>query len=540
MSAAAATADVVKTETPAYFATGWTGGRNPWAIALVVTMATFMEVLDTSIANVSLPHIAGNLSVSQDESTWVLTSYLVSNAVVLPISGWLSTRIGRKRFYMSCVALFTISSFLCGIAPSLGSLIFFRVLQGVGGGGLAPSEQAILADTFEPRQRGMGFAMYGLAVVFAPAIGPTLGGYIVDHTSWRWIFYINVPVGIVSMFLTAMMVEDPPWLEEEKKQSRNVTVDWLGLGLVAVAFGSLQVILDKGQQDDWFASPFIVVFTLAMVIAMASMVVWEWVHPNPVVNFRLFKNRNFAASATLMFTLGATLYGTTVLIPQFAQTLMGYNAERAGLLLSPGALVTMAMMPLVGFLVSRVPAKFLIALGFGMLSLALWRMTTLNLNLDPKHLTLFRVYQASALAFLFVPINIVAYIGISREQNNQVSGLMNLARNIGGSVGIAFVVTTLARRSQTYQNQLVDRLSGSNPILQERLQAMQHGLSPAGPAQALNRAYASVYATVQQQAAVLSYVRIIEILAVITAIFVPLILLLVKRNKPGGAPAGAH
>ena len=518
----------------------WRPSHSPWLVGLTVTLATFMEVLDTSIANVALPHIAGGLSASQDEATWVLTSYLVANAVVLPISAWVSSRVGRKRFYMSCVVLFTISSFLCGFAPNLHSLIFFRVLQGIGGGGLAPSEQGILADTFEPRQRGMGFAMYGLAVVFAPAIGPTLGGYIVDHVSWRWIFYINVPVGIVSMFLTAMMVEDPPWLEEEKKQSRNVTVDWLGLGLVAVAFGSLQVILDKGQQHDWFASPFIVVFTLAMVIAMASMVVWEWVHPNPVVNFRLFKNRNFAASATLMFTLGATLYGTTVLIPQFAQTLMGYNAERAGLLLSPGALVTMAMMPLVGFLVSRVPAKFLIALGFGMLSLALWRMTTLNLNLDPKHLTLFRVYQASALAFLFVPINIVAYIGISREQNNQVSGLMNLARNIGGSVGIAFVVTTLARRAQTYQNQLVDRLSGSNPILQERLQAMQHGLSPAGPAEALNRAYASVYATVQQQAAVLSYVRIIEILAVITAIFVPLILLLVKRNKPGGAPAGAH
>ena len=409
----------------------WRPRHNPWLVGLTVTLATFMEVLDTSIANVALPHIAGGLSASQEEATWVLTSYLVSNAVVLPISAWIASRVGRKRFYMTCVLLFTISSFLCGFAPNLGSLIFFRVLQGIGGGGLAPSEQAILADTFEPRQRGMGFAMYGLAVVFAPAIGPTLGGYIVDHTSWRWIFYINVPVGIVSMFLTAMMVEDPPWLEEEKKQSRNVTVDWLGLGLVAVAFGSLQVILDKGQQDDWFASPFIVVFTLAMVIAMASMVVWEWVHPNPVVNFRLFKNRNFAASATLMFTLGATLYGTTVLIPQFAQTLMGYNAERAGLLLSPGALVTMAMMPLVGFLVSRVPAKFLIALGFGMLSLALWRMTTLNLNLDPKHLTLFRVYQASALAFLFVPINIVAYIGISREQNNQVSGLMNLARNRG-------------------------------------------------------------------------------------------------------------
>jgi DHA2 family multidrug resistance protein len=518
----------------------WRPRHNPWLVGLTVTLATFMEVLDTAIANVALPHIAGGLSASQEEATWVLTSYLVSNAVVLPISAWISSRMGRKRFYMTCVLLFTASSFLCGFAPTLPALIFFRVLQGVGGGGLAPSEQAILADTFSPRQRGMGFAMYGLAVVFAPAIGPTLGGYIVDHASWRWIFYINVPVGIVSLLLTAVMVEDPPWLRQEQENSRRISVDWLGLGLVAVAFGSLQVILDKGQQDDWFSSPLIVVFTVAMVIAMASMLVWEWVHPNPVVNFRLFKNRNFAASALLMFTLGGTLYGTTVLIPQFVQTLMGYNAERAGMLLSPGALVTMAMMPLVGFLVSRLPAKYLIAAGFGGLSLALWHMTSINLGLDPKSLTLFRVYQAATLAFLFVPINIVAYIGIPREQNNQVSGLMNLARNIGGSVGIAFVVTTLARRSQIYQNQLVDRLTQSNPILQERLGALQQGFAAGGPAEALRRAYASIYATVQQQAAVLSYVRIIEDLAILTAVFVPLILLLVKKNRPGGAPAGAH
>jgi MFS transporter, DHA2 family, multidrug resistance protein len=518
----------------------WRPRHNPWLVGLTVTLATFMEVLDTAIANVALPHIAGGLSASQEEATWVLTSYLVSNAVVLPISAWISSRVGRKRFYMSCVLLFTVSSFLCGFAPNLPALIFFRVLQGVGGGGLAPSEQAILADTFEPRQRGMGFAMYGLAVVFAPAIGPTLGGYIVDHATWRWIFYINVPVGIVSLFLTAVMVEDPPWLSQEKERSRQVQVDWLGLGLVAVAFGSLQVILDKGQQDDWFSSPFIVVFTLMMVIAMVGMVIWESVHPNPVVNLRLLRNRNFAASATLMFTLGATLYGTTVLIPQFAQTLMGYNAERAGLLLSPGALVTMAMMPLVGFLVSRVPAKYLIALGFGGLSLALWHMTGLNLGLDPHSLTMYRVYQAATLAFLFVPINIVAYIGIPREQNNQVSGLMNLARNIGGSVGIAFVVTTLARRSQTYQNVLVDRLTGSDPSLQERLAALQQGFAQAGPAEAMRRAYASLYATIQQQAAVLSYVRIIEDLAIITAIFVPLILLFLRKNQPGGAPSGAH
>src|SRR6266540_3459027 len=460
---------------------GWRPRHNPWAVAFTVTLATFMEVLDTAIANVALPHIAGGLSASRDEATWVLTSYLVSNAVVLPISAWISSRAGRKRFYMSCVVLFTLSSFLCGFAPSLSALVFFRVLQGIGGGGLAPSEQAILADTFPPAQRGMAFAMYGLAVVLAPAIGPTLGGYIVDHTSWRWIFYINVPVGLVSLLLSSVMVEDPPWLREEKERSKRVAVDWLGLGLVAVAFGSLQVILDKGQEDDWFSSPMIVGFTMAMVICMLGMLVWEAAHPNPIVNIRLFRNRNFATSVALMFTLGAVLYGTTVLIPLFLQTLMGYSAQSAGEVLSMGGLVTMAMMPVVGVLVSRVPAKYLIAPAF--------------------------------------------------------SGMMNLARNIGGSVGIAFITTMLARRSQTFQTLLVGHASGSSPYFQERLSHLQRAFSAAGPAQALRRAFGALYATVQQQAALLSYVSIIRDLAVVCAVFVPLILLGVKRNAPSAAGA---
>src|SRR5271165_5922521 len=337
----------------------WRPRRNPWAIAITVTLATFMEVLDTSIANVALPHISGGLSASQDEATWVLTSYLVSNAVVLPISAWLATRVGRKRFYMTCVALFTASSFLCGFAPSLPWLIFFRVLQGVGGGGLAPSEQAILADTFPPAKRGMAFAMYGLAVVFAPAIGPTLGGLIVDHASWRWIFYINVPVGLISLVLSGIMVEDPPYLEKQRAESKTIRVDWIGLLLVTVAFGSLQVVLDKGQQEDWLASPLIVLFGMA-----------------------------------------------TVLLPQYLQTLMGYTAERAGQVLSPGGFATMLMMPLVGFLVSRVPAKYLIAFGFAGLSASLFHMTTINLAIDMPTATLYRVFQAVFLAFLFVPINI--------------------------------------------------------------------------------------------------------------------------------------
>jgi len=519
----------------------WRPRHNPWLVAFTVTLATFMEVLDTAIANVALPHIAGGLSASQDEATWVLTSYLVSNAVVLPISAWLATRVGRKRFYMTCVVLFTLSSFLCGFAPSLPWLIFFRVLQGVGGGGLAPSEQAILADTFPPAQRGMAFAMYGLAVVFAPAIGPTLGGYIVDHASWRWIFYINVPVGLVSLVLSSIMVEDPPYLERERATSRSVRVDFIGLVLVTVAFGSLQVTLDKGQQEDWFASPFIVFFALTTLVCLIATVIWENAHPNPIVNVRLLRRANFAVSTTLMFVIGAVLYGSTVLIPQFLQTLMGYTAERAGEVLSPGGFTTMLTMPLVGLLVSRVPAKYLIAFGFTGLSLALFHMTGINLSIDMTTATLYRVFQAASLAFLFIPINTVAYLGVPPEQNNQVSGMMNLARNIGGSVGIAFLTTMLARRSQVHQAYLVDHLSASNPILQDRLSALQQFAAGAGgAAQAMQQAYGRIYQTVLQQAALLSYVDIIRDFAVLTAVLVPLILLVLKRNKPAHAPAGAH
>ncbi len=308
----------------------WRPSHNQWAVAMTVTLATFMEVLDTSIANVALPHIAGSLSAGQDESTWVLTSYLVSNAIVLPISAWMSDRFGRKRFYMTCVLLFTISSLLCGFSTSLPMLIFFRILQGAGGGGLGPSEQAILADTFEPSQRGMGFAMYGMAVVLAPAVGPTLGGYITDNYSWHWIFFINVPVGILSLFLSSRMVEDPPWIKDSIERAKHTPVDYLGLSLIAVGLGSLQVVLDKGEREDWLASHFIQFFTVVTVVGLVAFVIWELREKNPVLNLRLFNNRNFSVSNLLMFTLGAVLYGSTVLIPQFLQTVMGYTAQLSG------------------------------------------------------------------------------------------------------------------------------------------------------------------------------------------------------------------
>src|SRR3989441_4377174 len=337
------------------------GSVNPWVIAVTVTLATFMEVLDTSIANVALPHIAGNLSAGQDESTWVLTSYLGSNAIVLPLSGWFSGLIGRKKFYMTCVAIFTASSFLCGVAPSLGVLVIFRILQGVGGGGLQPSEQAILNDTFPLEKRGMAFAVYGLAVVVAPTIGPWLGGWITDNFSWRWIFYINVPVGMLSLLLTNFLVSDLPYMKKANLKA-GFRIDYIGIGLISLGLGSMQIILDKGQREDWFASKFIVVFFLLMLVGIIAGILWELREKEPVVDLRMLKDRNFAIATTAMFFLGFVLYATTVLIPQMLQELMGYNAERAGLALSPGGLVIMCMMPVVGILVSKVDTRILITL----------------------------------------------------------------------------------------------------------------------------------------------------------------------------------
>jgi MFS transporter, DHA2 family, multidrug resistance protein len=524
-------------ERPAYFATGWTGGHNPWAIALVVTMATFMEVLDTSIANVSLPHIAGNLSVSTDEGTWVLTSYLVSNAIILPISGWIASKVGRKRFYMSCVAFFTVSSFLCGIAPSLGWLIFFRVLQGLGGGGLGPSEQSILADTFPPAKRGMAFAVYGMAVVLAPAIGPTLGGFITDHYNWRWVFFINVPVGLVSLFLSNHFVTDPPHLKLAKERTGGI--DYVGLGLIALGLGTLEVVLDKGQEDDWFATPFILWFSIIAAASLVAFVVWELRQKNPVVDLSLFKNRNFAASNVMMLTLGVALFGTTVLLPQFMQIMMGYTAQQSGMALSPGGVVVILLLPLVGTLVSRVDARYLIAFGFTALSLSLFYMTShLYQGIDFKTAMLLRIYQSVGMAFLFVPINTLVYSGVAPEKNNSVSGIVNLSRNMGGDIGIAFVTTLIARRSQKHQMDLSAHTTGYDHEFQNRLRGLVAAIERTGTsaADATHQATAALYRQLVGQATVLAYIDALKVLAITTALMVPLLSL---TRKPRGGPAAA-
>jgi DHA2 family multidrug resistance protein len=510
----------------------WRPAINPWIIAITVTLATFMEVLDTSIANVALPHIAGGLSAGQDESTWVLTSYLVSNAIVLPLSGWLSSIIGRKNFYMSCVALFTISSFLCGLAPNLATLIVCRVLQGAGGGGLQPSEQAILADTFPPAKRGMAFAVYGVAVVTAPAIGPTLGGWITDNFTWRWIFFINIPVGIISILLTSRLIQDPPYLKRRKLSETHI--DYIGLSFVALGLGTLQVVLDKGQRDDWFDSHFISIMTLIAVVSLIFVIIWEWKQKDPIIDLHLFRDRTFGISNLLMFMLGFALLGSTLLLPLMMQTLLGYTAERSGLALMPGGLTIMLLLPLVGFLLSRYSPRWLLVFGLVVLSASLFNMTRFDLQIPFSSTVTARMIQAVGMAFLFVPINTAAYAYLPRDKNNAASGLMNLARNMGGSVGISLVTTLLDRRTQTHLNYLSARLSQSNPAFQSMLHATTRAMEShgAGASLATQQAYALIANTVQRQATMLAYIDNFWLLGISIMAMIPVVFLM-RKGRPG-------
>jgi len=516
------------------------GNINPWVIAVTVTLATFMEVLDTSIANVALPHISGNLSAGADESTWVLTSYLVSNAIVLPLSGWFSSLIGRKRFYMSCVALFTLSSFLCGLAPSLGILVFFRILQGVGGGGLQPSEQAILNDTFPLEKRGMAFAVYGLAVVVAPTIGPWLGGWITDNFSWRWIFYINVPVGIISLLLTSVLVSDPPYMKATTV-TRGFRIDYIGIGLISLGLGSMQIVLDKGEREDWLSSNFIVVFAVLMVIGIVAGILWELHEKEPVVDLRMLKNRNFALATMAMFFLGFVLYASTVLIPQFLQELLGYTAQLAGMALSPGGAVIMCMMPVVGFLVSKVDTRILITFGCVVSSIALFHMAGWDLGLDYGHAVRARMLQSFGLAFLFIPINVAAFAYVPREKTNMGTGIINLARNIGASVGIATVTTMLQRRSQAHQSRLMEHVNSFSAAYHNMINGTQARLVSAGSgvAQSADQAHGLLLNTVQRQSAMLAFVDNFKMLGVVFLAVIP-ILLLLKKPKSGGGDVPVH
>ena len=519
----------------------WQPKHNRWAIALTVTLATFMEVLDTSIANVALPHIAGSLSASQNESTWVLTSYLVSNAIILPISAWLATVMGRKRFYMTCVAIFGVSSFLCGLAPSLGMLVVFRILQGAGGGGLAPSEQAILADTFPPSMRGMAFAVYGMAVVVAPAIGPTLGGWITDNYTWRWIFYINIPVVIASLFLTNRLVEDPPYLKTERKRASGIKPDFVGLAMISVAIGCLQVVLDKGQEVDWFSAWWITAMLFVAASVFLVWVIWEWQHPFPIVNLRLFKRRNFAVCMFFTFMLGIVLFGTTVVIPQFLETLLGYPAVKAGEALAGGGFVMMIMMPISGMLVSRFDPRVMMACGFAGTAASLYWMTThMSLGLDFHTAFMMRSMQTLSLPFIFLPSNTLAYLGVPREQNNQVSGMNAFVRNIGGSVGIALITTFLTRQAQKHTTDLAAHAIPGTANFDGFISGISVSLQKSGVTATLatQEAYARVNQMVQGQATALAYIDVLSILALVVVCLIPFVFLM-RRAKRGGAPSPA-
>src|ERR1700724_594872 len=457
----------------------WKPKYNPWLIAVVVALAAFMEVLDTSIANVALPYMAGNLGASNDQSTWVLTSYLVSNAIILPISGWLAGALGRKRVFMSCLGVFTVSSLLCGIAPSLGFLLLFRVLQGAGGGGLQPMAQAILADTFPPEQRGLAFSIYGITAIMAPTIGPTLGGWMTFNYSWRWIFFINLPVGLATLFLVRRFVEDPPYLSRLK--AAGVRLDYIGIALLTLGIGALQVLLDKGQEDDWFGSRFITTLAIMAAVCLISLIIWEWFHEAPIVDVRLFKSFNFASSNLMMFTLGIMLFSSLVLMPQFLQTLLGYTSQLAGLALSAGGLVLLIEMPIMGQLTTKIQARYLIAFGWLSLSIAMFYSTTrIDLQISFSAATWLRIAQVIGLGFLFVPISLVAYIGIAPEKNNAVAGIINFMRNMGSSVGTSIVTTLIARRSQFHQARLVETVRVDNPNFVNAANGLTQHFAAAG------------------------------------------------------------
>jgi DHA2 family multidrug resistance protein len=518
--------------------------HNPWAIALTVTMATFMELLDTSISNLSLPHIAGGLGTSYDEATWVLTSYLVANAVILPMSAWLSRVFGRKRYYMMNVALFTATSFLCGIAPRLGLLIFFRVLQGIGGGGLAPVEQAILVDTFPKSKLGSAFALYSMAIVTAPAVGPPLGGWITDSFSWRWVFFINIPIGLLSLTLSSRLVHDPPEFSEERLEAwrgGQLRIDRIGIVLIALAFACLEVVLDRGQRDDWLGSHFIATFLIIAVVTIAIAIWWEWHHQDPVVELTLLRDRNLGLACIYYFIFAFGLFGSTVLIPEILQTFFGYTATDAGLVLGPGAAVITVLAPFVARIVPRIGAKRLLGASFTIAALSMFYYSSLTSQTDYFHFAFARAYQGFGYAFMFVPVTQLAYSYLPKNKNNKGSSLTNLCRNWGGSFGIAFVTTMLERRTQYHQSVLISHLTSADPTVQQFVNNTSHFLLTRGTtgADAIHQTYGVVASLMIQQATMLAAMDCFHLLGLVVILGLPLAFL-IRRFQIAGGGGAAH
>ena len=520
------------------------GDRNPWLVAVIVSIATFMVVLDTAIANVSLRYIAGSLAASVDESTWIVTTYLIANAVVLPASGWLSNVVGRKRFYMICVALFTISSLFCGLAPNLTSLIFFRILQGLGGGGMPTSEQAILADTFPPQQRGQAFALYGIAVIVAPTVGPTVGGWITDNFSWHWIFFINVPIGLASLALVHWFVAEPEVLERERRErlAGGLKVDWVGFALIAATLACLEVVLDRGQIDDWFRSGTIVTFSVLAGIAFLTFIPWELNQEDPIIEIRLLFHRQFGMAFFVMLMIGAILFGSNQIMPQLLQTTFPYTAMLSGLAMMPGGFAMLIVMPIAGQVTGRFQPKYLMVLGLSGIALSMWYSTSLTPDASFDYFGWVRVYQTIGLPFLFIPINTVAYDGLPPNKTNQASALMNVARNLGGSIGISLANVVLTQRTQFHQSRLAESTAPTSPAFQSALKGVtnyfiQHG-APAS--QAHSQAIGLFGQFLRTQATILAYIDVFYVCAIAAALMIPLVLIMVRRVQVQGPMVAGH
>jgi DHA2 family multidrug resistance protein len=509
---------------------------NPWIVAIAVMFATFMEVLDTTVVNVSLPHIAGNLSATIDESTWVLTSYLVANAIILPLTGWMARFFGRKRLLMASVTGFTASSLLCGLAPNLATLVFFRLVQGATGGAMQPLSQAVMLEAFPPDQRGKAMGFWGLGIVVAPILGPVLGGWLTDSYSWRWVFYINLPIGIVSLLMTRAFIFDPPYMKTESSR-----IDYWGIGLLALGIGALQILLDKGQEEDWFASHFMLALAIVAVAALIAFIVYEWRAEHPVVDLHVFKLRTYATGVFLMTTLGFVLYGSLVLLPILLQTLLGYPSLQAGIAMAPRGIGSFIGMPIIGILIGRIDPRKMVASGLLVGGLTLLWLGQLNLSAGYWDFFWPQFVQGFSLSMLFVPLTTTSMDPIPREHMGNATSIFNLMRNIGGSVGIATTGTMLARHQQVHINTLGAHVDVFDPATQQMFMRMQAAFMTAGADAytATQRAYGALFGAVQRQASMVSFVEIFQLLGFIFILLVPLTFLM-KRPSGKAGPVGAH
>jgi len=532
-----ATADGAIPSAPAQ---AWRPAHNPWLIAIVVTMAAFMEILDTTIVNVALPHIAGELSSSNDEATWALTSYLVANGIVLTISGWISDTIGRKRYFMICIGMFTVCSLLCGLSQSLGQIIVFRLMQGFFGGGLQPNQQAIMLDTFPLSKRAAAFGVTAIATIVAPILGPTLGGIITDQSTWRWIFFINIPVGMAAVFFVSILVEDPPWEKEKQKRPRGV--DYIGLSLITIGLGSLQIMMDRGEDDDWLNSGFIRAMALLTFLGIGGAIAWLLTAKKPIVNLEVFKDKNFAMGCIFIGSMGGILYATAVIIPQLAQRVLGYTATLSGLILSPGGIAVVLLIPIVGQLLKRVQARYIIGFGFLAMGTALLHSSSIVPYIDFKNLVILRSSQTAALAFLFVPISQITFLTLPQHLRSDGAALYSMFRNVGGSIGISISTALITQRQQANEAQLSKWATPFHQPFNTLVQNTEAGLRALGHGAAglHDAAMGQVYQQFLTQATILSYANVFYYFSLLAFCIVPLCLILSPRKVGGGAPGGAH